>query len=50
MATTSRRVCAQRKKNRPSRTSSVKCKTYTAIPPAEGWPGGDPVKNGWKPR
>lgn len=24
--------------------------TYICIPPAEGWPGGDPVKNGYKPR
>ena len=22
---------------------------YTAYPPPEGWPGGHPDKNGWKP-
>lgn len=22
---------------------------YVATPPAEGWPGGPPEKNGWKP-
>lgn len=24
-------------------------RTYIAIPPAEGWPGGLPEKNGYKP-
>jgi hypothetical protein len=24
-------------------------RSYTAIPPAEGWPGGIPEKNGWMP-
>lgn len=38
MATTSRRVCAQRRKSNPSRTKSNKAKLYIAIPPKEGWP------------
>lgn len=38
MSTTSRRVCAQRRKNKPSRTTSSKARLYIAIPPAEGWP------------
>ncbi len=32
----------------PSHTSSHQGKTYFAYPPAEGWPGGDPLKNGYK--
>lgn len=36
--TTSRRVCAQRKSGRPSRTRSDRAKIYIAIPPKEGWP------------
>ena len=25
-------------------------RSYIAIPPEEGWPGGDPLKNGYKPQ
>jgi len=38
MSTTSRRVCAQFRRNKPSRTKSKKAKLYIAIPPKEGWP------------
>lgn len=38
MATSSRRVSAARKKNKPSRTASYRAKIYIAIPPKEGWP------------
>jgi hypothetical protein len=31
-----------------SHTSSGLGRTYFAIPPAEGWPGGAPEKNGYK--
>ena len=24
-------------------------RVYIAIPPKTGWPGGDPINNGWKP-
>lgn len=34
---------------RASRTTSKQARIYFAVPPAEGWPGGDPAKNGWKP-
>lgn len=34
---------------RASRTHSKLGRVYFAYPPAEGWPGGDPIKNGWKP-
>lgn len=34
---------------RASRTHSKLGRTYFAFPPEGGWPGGDPVKNGWKP-
>jgi len=37
------------KQARASRTHSKRGRTYFAVPPAEGWPGGDPAKNGWKP-
>lgn len=37
MATTSRRLAAAARKNRPSRTTSNKAKLYIAIPPAAGW-------------
>lgn len=30
----------------PSHTSSGKARIYFAYPPKEGWPGGDPKKNG----
>lgn len=36
------------KKGRASRTTSSPGKPYIAVPPAEGWPGGDPVKNGYR--
>lgn len=49
MSTTSRRVCAQFRTSRPSRTRSSKARMYVAVPPPEGWPGGDPVKNGYRP-
>lgn len=38
MSTTSRRVCAMRKKSRPSQTRSYKATIYIAIPPKSGWP------------
>lgn len=25
-------------------------RVYVAIPPREGWPGGEPIKNGWSPK
>lgn len=31
-----------------SHTSSGKGRVYWAYPPAEGWPGGDPLKNGYR--
>lgn len=37
------------KKGKASRTTSKPARIYIAVPPAEGWPGGDPAKNGWKP-
>jgi hypothetical protein len=33
---------------KPSRTVSKLGRTYLAIPPAGGWPGGEPERNGWK--
>lgn len=36
--TTSRRVCAQYRKSKASRTSSYKAKIYIAVPPKDGWP------------
>ncbi len=24
-------------------------RSYIAVPPPEGWPGGEPARNGWKP-
>ena len=38
MSTTSRRVCKQRRKSNPSRTTSNRAKVYVAIPPADGRP------------
>ncbi len=32
----------------PSQTKSHMGTTYFAKPPADGWPGGDPLKNGYK--
>jgi hypothetical protein len=37
------------KERRASRTYSKLARTYFVYPPAEGWPGGDPVKNGYRP-
>lgn len=37
-----------KKKGKASRTSATRAKIYIAIPPAEGWPGGDPIRNGLK--
>ncbi len=31
-----------------SRTNSYQGKIYFAYPPVGGWPGGDPLKNGYK--
>ncbi len=31
-----------------SSTKSYQGKIYFAYPPATGWPGGDPLKNGYK--
>lgn len=33
---------------KPSHTASKLGRTYRAFPPPEGWPGGDPSKNGLK--
>jgi hypothetical protein len=33
----------------PSHTGSGLAGSYYAYPPAEGWPGGMPEQNGWKP-
>ena len=30
-------------------TASGLGRSYIAIPPEEGWPGGDPLRNGYKP-
>ena len=37
-----------RKQQRASRTKSVKCRLYIAIPPVTGWPGGLPEYNGYR--
>lgn len=37
------------KGQRASRTRSNVAKIYIVVPPIEGWPGGDPIKNGYKP-
>lgn len=37
------------KKGKHSRTASKPARFYVAVPPTEGWPGGLPEKNGWKP-
>lgn len=44
------RVSKLKKGLRASRTQSKKGRIYIAIPPASGWPGGDPRQNGWKAR
>lgn len=38
MSTSSRRVCAQRRSHKPSRTKSTRARIYVAIPPEDGWP------------
>lgn len=38
------------KGTRASRTSSKPARLYVAVPPAEGWPGGSPEKNGYRGR
>lgn len=38
------------KGQRASRTRSTPCRIYIATPPLNGWPGGDPINNGWKPK
>lgn len=35
---------------RASRTKSTPARLYVAVPPEGGWPGGDPIKNGFKPK
>lgn len=37
------------RKGKRSFTMSKVARQYIAVPPAEGWPGGDPLKNGYKP-
>lgn len=37
MSTTSRRIAAATRKNKPSRTTSNRAKLYVAIPPENGW-------------
>lgn len=37
-----------KKGQRSSRTASKRARTYIAVPPAEGWRGGDPAANGWR--
>lgn len=41
---------AQRFSKRPSRTGSALGRTYVAVPPPEGWPGGAPERNGLRGR
>lgn len=38
-----------KKKNKGSQTKAGRGSTYIAVPPVEGWPGGDPIKNGFRP-
>lgn len=38
------------KLGRGNRTKSTRSRTYIAIPPPEGWSGGDPFKNGLRAR
>lgn len=49
MSTTSRRIAAQYKRNKPIRTRSSIARIYIAVPPPEGWPGGLPEQNGIRP-
>lgn len=37
------------RKGKRSATTSKPARIYIAIPPIEGWPGGDPLKNGYRP-
>jgi hypothetical protein len=37
-----------KRKGKASRTYSKPARTYLAVPPTEGWPGGVPEKNGYK--
>lgn len=37
------------KKGKASRTTSKPGRLYMAYPPVEGWKGGLPEHNGWKP-
>lgn len=37
------------RKGKRSYTMSKPGRIYVAIPPEEGWPGGDPLKNGYRP-
>lgn len=38
MSTSSRRLAAAARRNKPSRTTSNRSKPYIAVPPADGWP------------
>lgn len=40
----------QRTSKRFSRTGSALGRTYIAVPPHEGWPGGQPERNGLRGR
>lgn len=42
-----RHIIEKKDKGRSERTKLGR--SYVAIPPPEGWPGGHPEKNGWKP-
>jgi len=38
------------RKGKRSFTASKVARIYIAVPPTEGWPGGDPLKNGYNPK
>lgn len=40
----------QRTSKRPSRTGSALGRIYIAVPPPEGWPGGQPERDGLRGR
>lgn len=44
------RARLQQKGARASRTTSKPARLYVAVPPAEGWTGGLPEKNGYRGR
>jgi hypothetical protein len=40
----------QQLSGRGNSTKSKKARIYRAYPPAEGWPGGEPERNGYRRR